>query len=212
TLGTKNRILKPVNNTGRAHASSAIKTRSTLKISATIDHIVNSPNAHVVTPSPNPVEHLNPSETDAHMEMTSLNEDNLSIEQISNTGKQTETVVQDFPPLPSAHSSAPVGHNADTQKSTLIAKARGLMNLVGLCLEEMEISCLSAGVDFLALISEGVSRAIRGEKIYEKQPSNSFEQFSSQNKGSTWATRAASGKGHTSDNIPRGPPSTPSPP
>ncbi|RKF83284.1 hypothetical protein GcC1_004007 [Golovinomyces cichoracearum] len=162
---------------------------------------MNSPNAHVVTPSPNPVEHLNPSETDTHMKMTSLNEDNLSIEQIPNTGKQTETVVQDFPPLPSAHSFAPVGHNADTQKSTLIAKARGLMNLVGLCLEEMESSCPSAGVDFWPL----------GKDIRKTTP-NSFEQFSSQNKGSTWATRAASGKGHTSDNIPRGPPSTPSPP
>ncbi|RKF56380.1 hypothetical protein GcM3_195046, partial [Golovinomyces cichoracearum] len=126
------------------------------------------------------------------MEKTSLNEDNLSIEQSSDVGKQTETVVEDFPPLPSAHFSAPVGHNADIPKSTLTAKARGLINFVGPYLEEMEISCPGAGVYFLAFISEGVSRAIRGNKIYEKQPPNSLEQFSSQNKGSTWATRAAS--------------------
>ncbi|KHJ34863.1 hypothetical protein EV44_g4357 [Erysiphe necator] len=146
------------------------------------------------------------------METTSLNEDNLSMETSSDIEEQIETIVEDFPPLPSAHSFTPAGHNADTSKSILMAKARGLLNLVGPYPEEMESSCPGAGVDFLALISEGVSRAIRGEKIYEKQSPNSLVQFSSQNKGSTWTTRAASGNRYTPDNIPRGPPSIPSPP
>lgn len=45
-------------------------------------------------------------------------------------------------------------------------KARGLLNLVGPYLEKMKTDCPGAGAGFLALISEGVTRAIRGETIF----------------------------------------------
>ncbi|CAD6503245.1 BgTH12-02912 [Blumeria graminis f. sp. triticale] len=43
--------------------------------------------------------------------------------------------------------------------------ARGLLNIVGPYLEDMEDICPGAGADFLALISDRVSREIRGENI-----------------------------------------------
>ncbi|VDB88316.1 Bgt-50463 [Blumeria graminis f. sp. tritici] len=60
----------------------------------------------------------------------------------------------------------------------------------------MEKECPGAGADFLALISEGVSRAIRGQKIY-KSSMNEQEQrqkpsTQSDNK-KTWASKAAAG-------------------
>ncbi|KHJ34596.1 hypothetical protein EV44_g3274 [Erysiphe necator] len=47
-------------------------------------------------------------------------------------------------------------------------RARGLLNIVGPYLEEIETEFPGAGIEFLALITDGVSRAIRGEKILVK--------------------------------------------
>ncbi|POS86770.1 hypothetical protein EPUL_002708 [Erysiphe pulchra] len=51
-----------------------------------------------------------------------------------------------------------------------MTRSRGLLNLVGPYLKEMEESCSEAGVEFLALISEGVSRAIRGKEYMPNYP------------------------------------------
>ncbi|POS81972.1 hypothetical protein EPUL_006326, partial [Erysiphe pulchra] len=59
------------------------------------------------------------------------------------------------------------------QKHNLMSKARGLLNLVGPYLEEMEKEFSGSGADILALISEGVSRAMQGKEIYMKNPATS---------------------------------------
>ncbi|POS84773.1 hypothetical protein EPUL_002712 [Erysiphe pulchra] len=92
--------------------------------------------------------------------------------------------IDEFPPLPSDYtlkrtsktlSPTQGGDTQDflkddqrSQNSTLMLKARGLLNLVRPYLEEMETNCPGAGAEFLALISEGVSRAIRGETIFSR--------------------------------------------
>ncbi|KHJ32239.1 hypothetical protein EV44_g4238 [Erysiphe necator] len=94
-----------------------------------------------------------------------------------------------------------------------MTKARGLLNLVGPYLEEMELECPGLGTGFLALMSDGVSRAIRGEKIYTNidvllrnastPPSNNRN---------TWAARAARGNNLSLNNSVWGPPAKPSNP
>ncbi|POS82009.1 hypothetical protein EPUL_005720, partial [Erysiphe pulchra] len=96
--------------------------------------------------------------------------------------------------------------------SILMSKSRGLLNLVGPYLEEMEKSCPEAGAEFLALISEGVSRAIRGERIYAKPPLDLFNGSASYFKGSSWAAKVANSSRYPSKSSPRGPPSRPTPP
>ncbi|CAD6498810.1 BgTH12-04469 [Blumeria graminis f. sp. triticale] len=58
----------------------------------------------------------------------------------------------------------------------------------------MEKECSGAGVDFLALISEGVSRAIRGQKIYKSSMNEQEQKPSTQSDNKrTWASKAAAG-------------------
>ncbi|POS84122.1 hypothetical protein EPUL_003234, partial [Erysiphe pulchra] len=97
-------------------------------------------------------------------------------------------------------------------KSISLPNSRGLLNVVGPYLEEMEKSCLEAGDEFLALISEGISRAIRGERIYAKLLLNSFDGSASQCKGNSWAAKVANNSRCTSKSSSRGPPSRPTPP
>ncbi|POS83283.1 hypothetical protein EPUL_005991, partial [Erysiphe pulchra] len=95
---------------------------------------------------------------------------------------ESESEIDKFPPLPSNptlkrtseilsptqgsdYKKDTLKDDQHSQNSTLMMKARGLLNLVGPFLEEMETDRPGAGAGFLALISEGVSRAIRGEKI-----------------------------------------------
>ncbi|CAD6505301.1 BgTH12-00793 [Blumeria graminis f. sp. triticale] len=58
----------------------------------------------------------------------------------------------------------------------------------------MEKECPGAGADFLALISEGVSRAIRGQKIYKSSMNEQEQKPSTQSDNKrTWASKAAAG-------------------
>lgn len=68
------------------------------------------------------------------------------------------------------------------------------MNLVGPYLEEKEDVCLGVGADFLALISDGVSRAIRGKKIYRSSTTSKGANDNEINRSrNTWAFKAAAG-------------------
>ncbi|POS81789.1 hypothetical protein EPUL_006663 [Erysiphe pulchra] len=92
-------------------------------------------------------------------------------------------------------------------------KARGLLNLVGPYLEEMEIDCLGAGAGFLALISEGVSRAIRGEEIFSKTSKCTDNMPTlSKYKKSSWAATAANGHNNAAINLTQRLPRRPKPP
>ncbi|RKF81337.1 hypothetical protein GcM3_036025 [Golovinomyces cichoracearum] len=99
------------------------------------------------------------------------------------------TLIDDFPPVPPTSlqqsrpnnqvtpdtTSKPGRSLTDSTKinnSILMMKARGLLTLVGPYLEDMEENSPGAGAEFLALISEGVSRAVRGEKIFVKISNN----------------------------------------
>ncbi|POS81734.1 hypothetical protein EPUL_006135, partial [Erysiphe pulchra] len=99
------------------------------------------------------------------------------------------------------------------QNSNLMKKARGLLNLVGPYLEEMEIDCPGAGAGFLALISEGVSRAIRGEEIFSKTSKCTDNMpTSSKYKNSSWAATAANGHNNAAINLTQRLPRRPTPP
>ncbi|KHJ35394.1 hypothetical protein EV44_g5523 [Erysiphe necator] len=97
----------------------------------------------------------------------------------------------------SCHIEDTLKEDQPSQNSMLMMKARGLLNLVGPYLEEMEIDCPGAGAGFLAIISEGVSRAIRGETIFMRFSKDDDNMPNlSVNKNNSWATRAA--RGHIS--------------
>ncbi|CAD6500718.1 BgTH12-06425 [Blumeria graminis f. sp. triticale] len=75
-----------------------------------------------------------------------------------------------------------------------MSKARGLLNLVGPYLEDIEKECPGAGANFLAPISEGVSRAIRGQKIYKSSMNEQEQKPSTQSDNKMiWASKAAAG-------------------
>ncbi|POS82043.1 hypothetical protein EPUL_006227, partial [Erysiphe pulchra] len=137
---------------------------------------------------------------------TPITEENQSTEEISSL--QLEMPTEDFPPLPSTQSSTQSftlpDQYTESTKSILMSKSRGLLNLVGPYLEEMEKSCPEAGV----------SRAIRGERIYAKLPLDSFDGSASEFKGNIWATKVANSSRCPSKSSPRGPgpPSRPTPP
>ncbi|POS88315.1 hypothetical protein EPUL_000617, partial [Erysiphe pulchra] len=102
-----------------------------------------------------------------------------------NIDAESESETDDFPVLPStpllkstseSSSLSDSIHNKTVnqtddlplQNSNLMKKARDLLNLVGPYLEEMEIDYSGAVAGFLALISDGVSCAIREEEIFLK--------------------------------------------
>ncbi|KHJ32934.1 hypothetical protein EV44_g3999 [Erysiphe necator] len=155
---------------------------------------------------------------------------NIDAESESESGLEPEPRADDFPLLPSApllkrtsESSSLLdsiynkannrAEDPPQQNSNLMKKARGLLNLVGPYLEEMEIDCPGAGAGLLALISEGVSRAIRGEEIFPKTSKctdnmPSFSKF----KKSSWAATAANGHNNAVINLTQRLPRRPSPP
>ncbi|KHJ33435.1 hypothetical protein EV44_g4304 [Erysiphe necator] len=147
---------------------------------------------------------------------------NRSVEKSSTVAKQT-AAAQDTQVVTPFESQATVEdtreantpHKYDTpdQNSKLMTMARGLLNLVGPYLEEIDLECPESGTGFLALISDVVSRVIRGEKIYTNidiilrnastTPSNNRN---------TWAARAARGNNLSLNNSVWGPPAKPSNP
>ncbi|KAF5183262.1 reverse transcriptase [Thalictrum thalictroides] len=100
-----------------------------------------------------------------------------------------------------------------THNSTLMRKARGLLDIVGPYLEEMELDCPGAGSQFLALISEGVSRAVRGEKIFYNPDKNiPITQSTSPRNKNPWSTKAANTNIKAMSLPMRAPPARPTPP
>ncbi|POS84779.1 hypothetical protein EPUL_005112 [Erysiphe pulchra] len=138
----------PVNNAGRVHPLAAVLTRPAAKINAVVRKITAMQDTHVVA---------------TQLEQSPTLEMNIDAE--------SESETDDFPIIPSAsllkrtfessslsnsiHNKT-VNQNEDPplQNSNLMKKARGLLNLIGPYLEEMEIDCPEAGAGFLALISE----------------------------------------------------------
>lgn len=124
---------------------------------------------------------------------------------------ESESEIDKFPPLPSntslkrtSEALSPTQGSDNTKDtlidnhrsliSTLMTKAKALLNLVGPYLEEMETDCPGAGAGFLAPISEGVSRAIRGETIFLRTSTDTeIMPNSSTNKKNSWAARVANG-------------------
>ncbi|KHJ31285.1 hypothetical protein EV44_g3683 [Erysiphe necator] len=143
---------------------------------------------------------------------------------------ESESEIDEFPPLPSNPSLKRTSEalsptqgsdytkdtfkdNHRSQNSTLMTKARGLLNLVGPFLEEMETDCPGAGAGFLALISEGVSRAIRGETIFLRTTTDTeIMPNSSANKKNSWAARVANGQTSIVNNPTPKPRTKPTPP
>ncbi|POS83309.1 hypothetical protein EPUL_005562, partial [Erysiphe pulchra] len=92
-------------------------------------------------------------------------------------------------------------------------KARGLLNLIGPYLEEMEIDFPGAGAGYLALISEEVSLAIRGEEIFPKTSKFTDNMpILSMYKKSSWAATAASRHNNAAINLTQRLPRRPTPP
>ncbi|POS87981.1 hypothetical protein EPUL_000234 [Erysiphe pulchra] len=133
------------------------------------------------------------------------------------TETESEPENDDFPPLGSTIShkrTAEMLTTDENQDNSFTQKedARGLLNLVGPYLEEMGTQCPGAGSGFLALITNGVSRAVRGEKIYLKYSEDPYTlKTSVQNNNSSWAAKAANGNIKSSNNPIRAPPAKPTP-
>ncbi|KHJ30961.1 hypothetical protein EV44_g3608 [Erysiphe necator] len=217
TLDPKSRVQKSVNNTERAQLLAAALTRSIAKANAVAEKLATVQGEQVVTPQSE-----NPSPPKMNIDTAS----ELDLE----SEIESESEIDEFPPLPSDPSlkrtlealsptqgsdytkdNLKVNHRS--QNSTLMTKARGLLNLVGPYLEEMETDCPGAGAGFLALISEGVFRAIRGETIYLKTSTNTeIMPNSSANKKNSWASRVANVQTSIVNNLTRKPRTKPTPP
>ncbi|KHJ33478.1 hypothetical protein EV44_g4315 [Erysiphe necator] len=219
TLDSKSRVQKSVNNAGRVHSIAAVLTRSAAKTNAVVEKIAAVQDTHAVATQ------LEQSSTlamniDAESEPESESESELEL----------ESKADGFPLLPSTpllkrtyESSSLLdsiyskannqAEDLPQQNSNLMKKARGLLNLVGPYLEEMEIDCPGAGAGFLALISEGVSCAIRGEEIFPKTSKCTDNMPSSPKfKKSSWAATAANGHNNTVINLTQRLTRRPSPP
>lgn len=123
TLDPKSRIQKSVINAGRAQPLAATLARSVEMKNAVVEQIAAARDAQVVAL---------PSEQAPALATNIDDEHNQEIE------------LDEFPPLGSTN---PHKRTA-THNSKLMMKARGLLNLVGPYLEEMESECPGAGSSF----------------------------------------------------------------
>ncbi|KHJ30024.1 hypothetical protein EV44_g4105 [Erysiphe necator] len=191
TLDPKRRVQKNVNNSGRAQPLAATLTRSVAKSTAVAETIAAVQDTQVVASPP------------AQLPVPTM-------DLYDETETESEPKNDDFPPLDSTISHKRTAdmlttdekqdnictqkEDMSTQNSMLMIKARGLLNLVGPYLEEMETQCPGAGSGFLALITDWVSRAVRGEKIYLKYSEDPHTLKNSEQKSnSSWAAKAANG-------------------
>ncbi|RKF78706.1 hypothetical protein GcM3_061032 [Golovinomyces cichoracearum] len=77
----------------------------------------------------------------------------------------------------------------------------------------METECPGSGAGFLALISDGVSRAMRGEKIHSNfEIQSRTVPRTSDNANNSWAARATGGMNNSLKNSNWGPPKQPTTP
>ncbi|POS81867.1 hypothetical protein EPUL_006043, partial [Erysiphe pulchra] len=132
TLDPKRRVQKNVNNSGRAQPLAATLTRSV---------VVASPPAQLPVPS---MDLDDETETESEPE----NDDFLPLGSTISHKRTAEMLTTDENQ-----------DNSCTQKKDLSTQNSGLLNFVGPYLEEIETQCLGAGSGFLALITDGVSRA-----------------------------------------------------
>ncbi|POS82543.1 hypothetical protein EPUL_004607, partial [Erysiphe pulchra] len=148
---------------------------------------------------------------DTHVVATQL-EQSPTLEMNIDAESESEFEIDDFTSLP----SAPLFQKdyLPLQNSNLMKKARGLLNLLGPYLEEMEIVCPLAGAGFLVLISESVSRAIRGEEIFPKTSKCTETNMpsSSKYKKSSWAAKTANQHNTAAINLSQRLPRRPVPP
>lgn len=219
TVDSSNRIHKHVNNTGRGQSSTAILTRSASNINAAISSIAAHQGPQAVLPHPNiadadMVVDSPSSSIERHEEFPQPSSHHPN-EKLFWEGTATDQFEPPRPDLVSDDEDEDEDMESveNKQKSNLMSMARGLLNLVGPYLEEMEDICPSAGADFLALISDGVSRAIRGENIYTSVKASTMDKVAEdkrQNK--TWAAKAAAGNKDNKNVDLRRAPRRPSPP
>ncbi|KHJ32942.1 hypothetical protein EV44_g3966 [Erysiphe necator] len=213
TLDPKSRVQKPVKNAGRVQPLAAVLTRSAAKTNAVVEKIAAVQDTHAVA-------------TQFEQSPTLA----MNIDAKSESELKSEPEVDDFPLLPFApllkrtfeslillDSIYNIANNQaedpPPQNSNLMKKAGGHLNLVGPYLEEMEIDCPEAGAGYLVLISEGVSRAIRGEEIFPKTSKCADNMPSwSKFKKSSWATTAVNGHNNAAINLTQRLPRKPSPP
>ncbi|POS81766.1 hypothetical protein EPUL_006523, partial [Erysiphe pulchra] len=207
TLDPKSRVQKPVNNAGRDHPLAAVLTRSAAKTNAVVREIAAVQDTHVVA---------------TQLEQSPTLEMNIDA--------KSESETDDLPVLPSApllkrsfesSSLSDSIHNKTVNqteeppsiKFESYEEGPSLLKLVGPYLEEMEIDCPGAGAGFLALISEGVSRANRGEEIFSKASKCTDNMpTSSKYKKSSWAATAANGHNNAAINLTQRLPRRPTPP
>ena len=190
TLDPKSRIQRSVINAGRAQPLAATLARSVEMKNAVVEQIAAARDAQVVALPSEQAPALATNIDDEHDQEIELDE---------------------FPPLGSTNllkrTAEPLSQSDDTQNdictqredlpthnSKLMMKARGLLNVVGLYLEEMESECPGAWSSFLALISDGVSRAVRGEEIFLKSECEPHSETPPPTRtNNTWASRVANG-------------------
>ncbi|CAD6502426.1 BgTH12-05019 [Blumeria graminis f. sp. triticale] len=171
--------------------SDGIATRSNLKLNAAISGFAVSRGLPALVPQnapPNTHQVLSPGDKDTIEEDQLIDntfpESTIPTQQIDGDKEETSVTPMD------TENSEP----AWSYRTSLMSKARGLLNLVGPYLEDMEKECPGAGADFLALISEGVSRAIRGQKIYKSSMNEQEQKPSTQSDNKrTWASKAPAG-------------------
>ncbi|KHJ34524.1 hypothetical protein EV44_g4152 [Erysiphe necator] len=111
---------------------------------------------------------------------------------------EKEPEIDDFPPL---SSNTTLKRNADIFSSSDQTQD----------IKEMELECPGAGSDFLALISDGVSRAVRGKKIFLKVD-DPFDPQTTSARNNSWASRVAMKSIRSSNNPIRATPTRPTPP
>ncbi|POS81632.1 hypothetical protein EPUL_005590, partial [Erysiphe pulchra] len=188
TVDTTNRIHKPASNSGRGQLSAASKIRSNSQLKAVIRNFAVSIGSQVAMPQAD----SSPESTDNNMDdkKNSVNDCDTLCEATEEKKKEPTRC----------------------QKHKLMSKARGLLNLVGPYLEEMEKEFLGSEADFLALISEKVSRSMQGKEIYMKNPATTANISLTRKNENRWAAKTAAGNINRSNIDLRRPPIRPNPP
>ncbi|POS87409.1 hypothetical protein EPUL_001148, partial [Erysiphe pulchra] len=191
TLDPERRVQKNVNNSGRAQPLAATLIRSVAKSTAVTERIAAVQDTQVVAspPAQLPVPSMDlDDEMETETESEPENDDFPSLGSTISLKKTADMLTTDE----NQDNCCTQKEDVSTQNSILMIKARGLLNLVGPYQEEVETQCLGAGSGFLALIPDGVSRAIWGKNIYLKysEDPHTLKTFVQKN-NSSWAAMTA---------------------
>ncbi|POS82451.1 hypothetical protein EPUL_006119, partial [Erysiphe pulchra] len=177
-----NRVSKPKPTSGKSSRANAAKTHLLLK---TVDA---SPKG--VANEKVPSEGLG--STDYNYESDD------SMESTTDDRRDLEHMREDFPALPrstqiTADAKTPSPSYNSSSKSqgsaaSLMGAIKGLLDLTNDYLKNLEIQHPGIGSDFLALIADGASRAMRGERVYRDL--SKIEPTRKHPTEETWATKA----------------------